>query len=871
MIDLNLKALLGRLNPTCATTLSTAAALCIGRGHYEISPEHHIEVLLDEADADVVILCERFGVDIAPLRRALQEQLSSLRSGNPGKPVFSPLLVEWYGEAWLLGSIEQGLTTIRSGLLLLALLVRAGRYSSPAVARALSRIPRDVLREDLLALAQESVEHPAEGPSEPLTPGEPDVTKLDRPDGALARFTQDLTALASGGLIDPVFGRDQEVRQMVDILSRRRKNNPILVGDPGVGKTAVVEGLAMQLAQGHGPQSLQGVRLLSLDLGALQAGAGVKGEFEARLRSVIQEVRASPIPIILFVDEAHTLIGAGGSEGGSDAANLLKPALARGELRTIAATTWKEYKKYFEKDPALARRFELVQVPEPSPAQAIVMLRGVAARYAASHQVHIRDDAVVAAVELSHRYLTGRQLPDKAVGLLDTCAARIRVAQSAPPALLEGYWRKAEQLERELAANQADLRACGLGVPDRAEELRAQIDEHRAAAESLAARWNEEKELVQRVLSLRGSSQADLGATEREELTRTLHQLQTVQGERPLVFPEVSTDTVASVISEWTGIPVGRMVRDEAQAVLRFEEELGGRIKGQDHALALLGERIRQAKAGLGEPSQPLGVFLLVGPSGVGKTETALGLADMLYGGESSVITINMSEFKDKSTVNRLIGSPPGYVGYGEGGKLTESVRQRPYSVVLLDECEKADGEVLELFYQVFDKGVLSDGEGREVNFRNTIVLLTSNLASHLTADLLARDPTISVEGLLSHIRPTLSRHLQPALLARMTVVPYLPLSPVTLAEIARLKLTRLARRVQESHDLDLSWDDAVLETIVARCTDVETGARNVDHILRGSVLPLLSSQILSHLGDASAPKALRLTLSPQGSLTLTP
>lgn len=869
MLDLNLKALLSRLNPTCATALSTAAGLCISRGHYEITPEHHLDALIDEPGTDIPVLCDHFGVDLRQLRRALREHIETLRVGNPGKPVFSPLLVEWFGDAWLLGSVEHGLNEVRSGLLLLMLLLRSTRYAPAPVARALASVPAQTLRTELIRLTVDSLERGAPRDEVHEDAGQPDLTRPLAADSALGRFAQDFTALAREGQIDPVFGRDLEIRQMVDILSRRRKNNPILIGDPGVGKTAVVEGLALQLAQGQGPESLRGVRLLALDLGALQAGAGVKGEFESRLKAVIQEVKASPTPIVLFIDEAHTIIGAGGAEGGSDASNLLKPALARGELRTIAATTWKEYKKYFEKDPALARRFELVQIPEPSPARAIVMLRGLAARYAASHQVHIRDDAVVAAVELSHRYLTGRQLPDKAVGLLDTCAARIRVAQSAPPARLEGLWRQTEQLERERAANHSDLRGGVLGVEDRGPSLTAQIEDLRAQAAAVEARWVEERQLVERVLALRGSAQVALDPADRAELTQLLTTLRAVQGEQPLVFPEVSPDTVASVISEWTGIPVGRMLRDEARAVLRFEVELGARIRGQDQALAVVGERVRQAKAGLCDPTQPLGVFLLVGPSGVGKTETALGLADLLYGGESSVITINMSEFKDRSTVNRLIGSPPGYVGYGEGGKLTEAVRQRPYSVVLLDECEKADPEVMELFYQVFDKGVLSDGEGREVSFRNSIVLLTSNLSSREIADTLESAPEITADKLVERVRPILSSHFKPALLARMTVVPYFPLAPRVIEEIAALKLGRIAARLRLSHGLKLSWSEEVVRALSARCTEVETGARNVDHILRGTVLPLLSAEILGQLGVQQPNTAFALTLNAHDELQL--
>ena len=877
MLDLNLSALLARLNPTTADALNMAAGVCISRGHYEITLEHHLDALLDEPGTDLPILLERFEIDQRRLRAALREQLDGLRTGNPGKPVFSPLLIEWFQDAWLIGSVEFGYTELRGGTLLLALALRSSRYATAAEAKVLSGVSRETMRADLPRLLANSLERveTATGGADP--DGETGEAGAPSAGSALGRFTQDFTAAAREGRIDPVFGRDQEIRQMIDVLARRRKNNPILVGEPGVGKSAVVEGMALQIVSGRVPETLQGVRLLSLDLGALQAGAGVKGEFESRLKAVINEVKASATPIVLFIDEAHTIIGAGGSEGGSDAANLLKPALARGELRTIAATTWKEYKKYFEKDPALTRRFELVNVPEPSPESAIIMLRGLAERYADSHKVHIQDDAVVAAVTLSHRYLSGRQLPDKAVGLLDTAAARVRIGQSAAPMRLEGLWRQAEQLKRELDSHRADLASGVPGVEDRTADLAEKIRVATEAAAAVEIQWQQERDAATRVIALRRELLAKPAEGEpvrepcevRAELAEALGTLANLQGEQPLVFPDVGPETIAAVVSEWTGIPVGRMVKDEAAAVLRFEAEMGTRIKGQDHALQVIGERVRQAKAGLHDPSQPLGVFLLVGPSGVGKTETALGLADLLYGGERSVITINMSEFKDKSTVNRLIGSPPGFVGYGEGGKLTEAVRQRPYSVVLLDECEKADPEVMELFYQVFDKGTLTDGEGREVDFKNTIILLTSNLASARIAEIVEEGGIDDHETLVAEIRPALNRHFKPALLARMTVVPYYPLPQDTLRDIATLKLGKVANRLKETHKLTLEWNSEVTRAIAARCTEVETGARNVDHILRGTILPLLSAEILGRIGVESLPQTLSLVIGEGGRLKL--
>jgi type VI secretion system protein VasG len=648
------------------------------------------------------------------------------------------------------------------------------------------------------------------------------------------------------------------------------------------------------------PDLLKGTELLSLDMGLLQAGAGVRGEFENRLKNVIKEVKESPVPIVLFIDEAHTMVGAGGSAGGGDASNLLKPALARGELRTIAATTWSEYKKYFEKDPALARRFQLVALDEPSEETAIVMLRGLRESYEKSHGVHIQDAAVVASVELSSRYISGRMLPDKAVSLLDTTAARVRIGQSTTPAKLDGQRRKAAEIRRELDANTRDLDHGVPDVDDNRDELNEELVQVEKDAEETEARWQEELAAVELVVALRRelsgegeaepevaeateTAQADQGdgdessappesegapgeeaAVEvaapraekaiRKDLKGALKKLAKLQGEEPLIHPDVGPEAVASVVADWTGIPVGRMVKDEAAAVMEFENSMIRRIKGQDHAMKAIGQSIRQSKAGLQDPDQPLGVFLLVGPSGVGKTETALGLADLLYGGERSIVTINMSEFQEKHTVSRLIGSPPGYVGHGEGGELTEAVRKRPYSVVLLDECEKAHKDIMNLFYQVFDKGTLTDGEGREINFRNTMILVTSNLATSEITSVLDRGFPEDHNDLVAEIRPILSAHFKPALLARMTVVPYYPLPPDVIRKITDLKLGKLARRMEHSHDVRLTWDESVGDTIAARCTEVETGARNVDHIIRGTLMPQLSEEVLGRIGGGGLP-----------------
>jgi len=873
-----------------------------------VTLEHHLGKLVDESRSDIPLILEHFDIQERKFKMALEKTLESLKSGAPGKPVFSPLLLEWFQDAWLLGSVEFDAPEVRSGHLLLALVSRSGRYATGDMARVLSSLKKDTLKDHFHGIVAGSIEEPVT--KDQVGKGEPGESAAAPAGSALSRFTINFTQQARAGLIDPVFGRDTEIRQMIDILARRRKNNPIAVGEPGVGKTAVVEGMALRIAQGDVPDLLKGTELLSLDMGLLQAGAGVRGEFENRLKNVIKEVKESAIPIVLFIDEAHTMIGAGGSAGGGDASNLLKPALARGELRTIAATTWSEYKKYFEKDPALARRFQLVALDEPDEETAIVMLRGLRESYEKSHNVHIQDAAVVAAVELSSRYISGRMLPDKAVSLLDTTAARVRIGQSTTPAKLDGQRRKAAEIRRELDANTRDLDHGVPDVEDNRDELNVELEQVEASAVETEARWKEELDAVEEVVALRRellgeeepegegeqddgeAAEADASEDEaapeaeeaaeagddgaeapaadapaeersekliRKELAAALKKLGKLQGEDPLIHPDVGPEAVASVVADWTGIPVGRMVKDEAAAVMEFEKSMIERIKGQDHAMKCIGERIRQSKAGLQDPDQPLGVFLLVGPSGVGKTETALGLADLLYGGERSIVTINMSEFQEKHTVSRLIGSPPGYVGHGEGGELTEAVRKRPYSVVLLDECEKAHKDIMNLFYQVFDKGTLTDGEGREINFRNTMILVTSNLATAEITSVLDRGFPEDHNDLVAEIRPILSAHFKPALLARMSVVPYYPLPPDVIRKITDLKLRKVARRMEDSHGVTLTWDDTVGDTIAARCTEVETGARNVDHIIRGTLMPQLSEEVLGRIGDGGLPEKIHV------------
>ncbi|MQP64864.1 type VI secretion system ATPase TssH [Niveispirillum sp. SYP-B3756] len=824
--------LVSRLNPSARRALALAARSAQGWGHRTLRLEHLLLVLLDDPEDDVPLLLRQYDVAPARLATALTQTLEALPRRGEGALSYCQDLLDCLSSAWLLASGGQGTDDIRSGQLLLAVVGRVAEWAAgPEWAALLAPLQADLplLRRDLLLrLARPGESSPADTAADGVPA-----------DDILSRYTIDFTAQAAAGRIDPVFCRDREIGQMIDVLGRRRKNNPMCVGEPGVGKTAVVEGLALRITAGEVPDFLADVRLLGLDLGLLQAGAGMRGEFEKRLRAVIDAVKASLRPIILFIDEAHTLIGAGGPAGGGDAANLLKPALARGELRTIAATTWGEYKRYFEKDAALARRFELVKLDEPSPDDAVTILRGLRPVYEQAHGVIIRDEAVVAAARLSARYLSGRQLPDKAVDLLDTAAARARLSTVARPPSLEAAQNAAAVLRRERDALARDL----VAAHPRLSALDDAIATADQEANALADRWQAERELVER---LRLAAEP-----ERAGLIGELHEL---RGDTILVHHEVTADLVGRVLSDWTGIPIGTMVRDEAAMVLGLEAALQRRVIGQDAALAAIARSIRTAKAGIGNPQAPLGVFLLVGPSGVGKTETATALADLLFGGERFMCTIAMSEFQEKHSVSRLIGSPPGYVGYGEGGVLTEAVRQRPYSVVLLDEVEKADLEVMNLFYQVFDKGTLSDGEGRTVDFRNTIILLTSNLATDLLTDIgqaIDEDGGAipATEELADRIRPVLSRHFKPALLARMQIVPYLPLLGAPLTAIVKLKLAAVARRLRDSHAIDLAFAEGVDTAIARRCATVEAGARNIDHILNGSLLPKIAELVLSRLG----------------------
>jgi len=870
MVAVDIKSLLLHMNTYCTNALQNAAGLCVSRTHYEITVEHLISKFLEEPRADWPLILPKFGLEAGRLQKALEQSLEDYRTGNAAKPVFSPQLLDLIQDAWLISSIDLGERKIRSGAVLLAFLAKPALFATGRYADLLKPLSRETLLKDFWTLTGASTET-ERGAKEPASGAESAL----RGDGSFtSRFCMDFTRRAAEGDIDPVFGRDNEIRQMIDILARRRKNNPICVGEPGVGKTAVVEGMALRIIEGDVPDMLKGVTLLGLDMGALEAGAGMKGEFENRLKGVINEIKASEKPIILFIDEAHTLIGAGGAAGGGDAANLLKPALARGELRTIAATTWSEYKKYFEKDPALARRFQLVKLDEPDVATTILMLRGLKANYEKSHKVVVRDDAVEAAAEFSHRYITGRFLPDKAIDLLDTSCARVKVNLTGKPAVLEAKERAVQAYDREIKAMDRD-RANGARIDE--EKYAGIVEKRRAVSdegERLRERWLREKEAAHKVIALREELNALTGGDqEKKEAVKTQlaeadAALKEIQGAEPLLQIEVDPDAVAQVVSDWTGIPLGKMLKDEAETIIHLEDRLRERIKGQDDAMSALAEVIRAAKSGIKSPTQPLGVFLFAGPSGTGKTETGLALADLLFGSEKNTVTINMSEFQESHTVSRLIGSPPGYVGYGEGGMLTEAVRQRPYSVVLLDEAEKAHIDVMNLFYQIFDKGIANDGEGKEINFRNTIIILTSNLASDVIQEMTAGGETPPADVVTGAVRPILSAHFKPALLARMTVIPFYSLNAEAMRLIVELKLKKIQKSLMENNKMAMTYAPAVVDAITGRCTEVETGARNIEYILNGNVLPRLSQTILTHMSTGGMPSRVHLDMGTEGTFT---
>ncbi|MBQ0946261.1 type VI secretion system ATPase TssH [Ideonella sp. 4Y16] len=880
MSEISRVALFGKLNPLAYKAVEGATVFCKMRGNPYVELVHWLAQLVQTADTDLEALMRHYQLDASVLARDITTALDRLPRGSTAISDFSEHIENAIERGWVYGTLMFGETQVRTGHLLIGLLkTNSLRNALLGISRQFEKIKPDDLVEQFPKLCSGTAEArlgAQDGSSMgSAQPGEAEGAIAPAAMGkqeALKKFTVDLTERAREGKIDPVTGRDEEIRQIVDILMRRRQNNPILTGEAGVGKTAVVEGFAQRLARGDVPPQLQGVSLLSLDLGLLQAGASMKGEFEQRLRQVIDEVQASPKPIILFIDEVHTLVGAGGAAGTGDAANLLKPALARGNLRTIGATTWAEYKKYIEKDPALTRRFQVVQVPEPDEHKAILMLRGVASVLEKHHRVQLLDEAIEAAVKLSHRYIPARQLPDKAVSLLDTACARVAVSQHAIPAEVEDSRRRIEALEIEqgIIAREA---AAGVDTGERGPEVEAKLTAERTRLAALEERWQAEKAIVERVLALRAKLRGDAepvdqavpaGDADRgaliDELRKEQAALAELQGDAPLIMPSTDAQAVASVVADWTGIPVGRMVKNELEAILRLGETLGQRVIGQQHGLDMIAKRIQTSRARLDNPNKPIGVFMLCGTSGVGKTETALALAESLYGGEQNVITINMSEFQEAHTVSTLKGAPPGYVGYGEGGILTEAVRRRPYSVVLLDEVEKAHSDVHELFFQVFDKGRMEDGEGRMIDFKNTIILLTSNVGSELIMNM-CKDPELlpDPDSLAEALQEPLMKVFPPALLGRIVTIPYYPLSNEMLAKIIRLQLGRIKKRVEENHRIPFEFDDAAVSLIVSRCNNAEAGGRIIDAILTNTVLPKISIEYLGRMARGEELKVIRL------------
>ncbi|MEN9425734.1 MAG: putative ATP-dependent Clp protease, ATP-binding subunit ClpB [Pseudomonadota bacterium] len=901
MSEISRVALFGKLNSLGYKAIEGATVFCKLRGNPYVELVHWVQQILQTPDSDLHRIVRHFELDAGRLAGDVTNALDRLPRGATSISDLSDHVEHAVERGWVYGSLMFRESQVRTGHLLIGMLKTPSlRGALMAISREFERIRGDTLTDEFAKIVAGSPEEflsAADGSA--AQPGEASgaipPAQLGKQE-ALKRFTTDLTEQARSGKMDPIVGRDEEIRQVVDILMRRRQNNPILIGEAGVGKTAVVEGFAQRIARGDVPPSLKDVELRALDVGLLQAGASMKGEFEQRLRSVIDEVQASPKPIILFIDETHTLVGAGGAAGTGDAANLLKPALARGTLRTIGATTFAEYKKYIEKDPALTRRFQSIQVEEPSEARALLMMRGVASTLETHHKVQILDEALDAAVRLSHRYIPARQLPDKAVSLLDTASARVAVSLHATPAEVDDCRKRiaALETEREIITREKDI---GLDVAEREAAADAALAAEQARLAELEARWDHEKSLVDELLALRGklrgssqpqpadSADAALAADapappetapeaapetppaaespapaapaepppDRDTLLARLHdvqaQLVVLQGEHPLILPTVDLQAVASVVADWTGIPVGRMARNEIETVLKLPAILGQRIIGQDHAMAMIARRIQTSRAGLDNPNKPIGVFMLAGTSGVGKTETALALAEALYGGEQNVITINMSEYQEAHTVSTLKGAPPGYVGYGEGGVLTEAVRRRPYSVVLLDEVEKAHPDVHEIFFQVFDKGWMEDGEGRVINFKNTLILLTTNAGSELITKL-CKDPDLmpDAEGMATALREPLLKVFPPALLGRLVVIPYYPLNDEMIGAIARLQLGRIQRRIHDNHKVPFTYDDAVVKLIASRCTELESGGRMIDAILTNTMLPRISEEFLRRM-----------------------
>ncbi len=899
MAEIKRSALFGKLNTWLYRVMEEATVTCKMRGNPYVELIHWIHQIAQAQDSDFHRIIRHFNLDFSKLAGDMTASLEQLPRGATAISDFSPHILDAVERAWLYASLQFNYPNVRSGLLVYSLLETSsvrnvfigisrefGKIEPSELAKGFSKItsgsPEDSMHANDGSRIGGSQPGESSGAMAPAQMGEAE---------ALARFSVDLTEQAKGEEMDPILGRDEEIRQIVDILMRKRQNNPILTGEAGVGKTAVVEGFAQRIARGDVPEMLKDVTVRTLDLGLLQAGASMKGEFEERLRQVIEEVQSSPKPIILFIDEAHTLIGAGGAEGQGDAANLLKPALARGKLRTIAATTWAEYKKYFEKDPALTRRFQVVKIEEPDEAKSTVMIRGQVGRLEKHHKISILDEAVTSAVKLSHRYIPARQLPDKAVSLIDTSCARVSVSQHATPAEVEDTWRLIDYLTTELTILERE-EAGGANHAERKAEINEQLEQEKARKVELEEKWNTEKELVEQITQVKikidealrpqdvgketeeaieaaAEEQAEtngdkpsVGPEVLDQLNKLRAELAEVQGESPLIYPEVDANAVASVVADWTGIPVGRMVKNEIQAVLNLVEALEKRVLGQTHAMEAISKRIQTSRASLDNPNKPIGVFLLAGTSGVGKTETALALAETLYGGESNLITINMSEFQEAHTVSTLKGAPPGYVGYGEGGVLTEAVRRRPYSVVLLDEVEKAHSDVHEIFFQVFDKGLMEDGEGRMIDFKNTIILLTTNAGSDVLMNL-CKDPELmpEPEALGEALREPLLQVFPAALLGRMLTIPYYPLTPEVVQKIIQLQLGRIIKRVRENHRVPLSYDQAVVDLIAKRCTELESGGRMIDAILTNTLLPAMSRTFLTSMMEGKEIQRVNITV----------
>lgn len=892
MSDISRTSLFGKLNSVGYKSIESATVFCKMRGNPYVELVHWFNQILQLEDSDLHQIVKQFNINPSRLVKDMTNALDKLPRGSTSISDLSSHIEEAVERGWVYGTLMFGESQVRTGHLMVGILkTRSLTNALYGISEEFKKVKLDTLTERFGEVVGGSPEE-SMGSSDGFqvgggaVPGEASGAMSPAAMGkqeALKQFTVDLTQNARDGKIDPIVGRDEEIRQIVDILMRRRQNNPILTGEAGVGKTAVVEGFALKIASGDVPPSLKDVSLLSLDVGLLQAGASMKGEFENRLKQVIEEVQSSEKPIIMFIDEAHTLVGAGGAAGTGDAANLLKPALARGTLRTVAATTWAEYKKHIEKDPALTRRFQVVQVEEPSEARAILMMRGMASTLEKHHKVKVLDEALEAAVRLSHRYIPARQLPDKSVSLLDTAAARVAISQHAVPAEVDDSRKRIDALETELRII-ADESIVGVDTAEREENAKDKLSKEQARLEELENRWNSEKEVVEQILDVRSKLRGDSGVVEgtdsemeaevdaeaekqgqpqegessidtesRDALLEQLNALQAklteLQGETPLILPTVDEQAVGSVVEDWTGIPVGRMVKDEVSTVLKLADILSDRIIGQRHALEMIARRIQTSRASLDNPNKPIGVFMLAGPSGVGKTETALALAEALYGGEQNVITINMSEFQEAHTVSTLKGAPPGYVGYGEGGILTEAVRRRPYSVVLLDEVEKAHSDVHEIFFQVFDKGWMEDGEGRQIDFKNTLILLTTNAGTDLTMNL-CKDPEMmpDPEGLAKALRTPLLDVFPPALLGRIVTIPYYPLSDEMIGAIAKLQLGRIEKRILENHKMPFTYDEEVINLIASRCTELDSGGRMIDAILTNTVLPNISGEFLTRM-----------------------